>query len=163
MQTHRELPDELSVRRVTAARDLEKMTDWMYGWWGEQEGYRREAVRCYLEHSLQTERLPQTFGLYLGEELIGMYQFTNEDLFPRPDIYPWLANVYIESGHRHEGYGSFLLSTVRENAAANLASPELFLFTVHEGLYEHFGWELAEVIDTFLEPRLQRLYRLKLR
>ena len=70
--------------------------------------------------------------------------------------------MYIEPGHRHEGYGSFLLSTVRENAAANLASPDLFLFTVHEGLYERFGWELAEVIDTFLEPRLQRLYRLKL-
>jgi len=152
----------LSVRKLTSTTELDKITQWMYDWWGKEEGYAYEAVRSYMAHSLQQERLPQTFGLFLDDELIGMYQFTHEDLFVRPDIYPWLANVFIAPPYRQSGYGSYLLSTVRENAALHLASRELFLFTTHEGLYEKFGWSFIEEIDTFLQPRMQRLYRLHL-
>jgi len=151
----------LTVKRITDARDLDKITDWMYGWWGKAEGYAYDAVRCCMQHSLQTNRLPQTFGLYEGDALIGMYQFTNEDLFPRPDIYPWLANVYLDPRRRGLGYGRFLLSTV-QRSAASIGLSELYLFTEHTGLYEKFGWTFVETIDTFLQPRLQRLYRLEI-
>ncbi len=115
-----------------------------------------------MKHRFQTNRLPQTYGMYLGDILIGMYQFTNGDLFVRPDIYPWLANIYIDMPYRKEGYGRYLLSTVRENAIENLHVKELYLFTMHKGLYEKFGWKFAEEIDTFLKHRIQRLYRLDL-
>lgn len=153
---------QLSVRKVTDFSALEIMTKWMYEWWGQQEGYPYEAVYGYMKHSFQTNRLPQTYGMYLGDILIGMYQFTNGDLFVRPDIYPWLANVYIDMPYRKEGYGRYLLSTVRENAIENLHVKELYLFTTHKGLYEKFGWKFAEEIDTFLKHRIQRLYRLDL-
>lgn len=153
---------ELQMRKITDDSQLDKITGWMYGWWGEKEGYAYEAVHSYMVHSLNDRRLPQTYGLYLGDELIGMYQFTYEDLFARPDIYPWLANVYIEPGHRNKGYGGYMLRSVKENAAANLRESELFLFTAHEGLYEKYGWEYAGEIDAFLEPNKQRLYRLEL-
>jgi len=41
-----------------------------------------------MAHSLNEVRLPQTFGLFDGERLIGMYQFTLSDMFHRPDVYP---------------------------------------------------------------------------
>ena len=153
---------ELQVRKITDNAELDKITGWMYRWWGEREGYAYEAVYSYMAHSLNAHRLPQTYGLYLEGRLIGMYQFTYEDLFARPDIYPWLANVYIAPEHRGAGYGGYLLSTVKENGAKNLREGELFLFTSHKGLYEKFGWEYAGEIDTFLEPKKQRLYRLEL-
>lgn len=153
---------ELRVSRITDSSQLEKITGWMYGWWGEAEGYALDAVRSYMAHSLNTRRLPQTYGLYLGDELIGMYQFTYEDLFARPDIYPWLANVYVDAQYRKKGYGDFLLRSVKENAEANLRERELFLFTSHIGLYEKYGWQQAGEIETFLEPHKQRLYRLEL-
>jgi len=80
----------LTVRRLTAADDawLDTITMWMYGWWGEKEGYSRDAVACCMAHSLNEVRLPQTFGLFDGERLIGMYQFTLSDMFHRPDVYP---------------------------------------------------------------------------
>ena len=53
-----------------------------------------------------------------------------------------------------------LLATVRENADRYLPGSELHLFTTHAGLYEKFGWVFEAEIDTFLEPRIQRLYRL---
>lgn len=149
------------VRRITDDADLDLMTRWMYEWWGTAEGFTQEAVRACMARSLQTERLPQTFGLYLQGELIGMYQFTMSDLFVRPDVYPWLANVYIAPAHRGAGYGRILLGSVRENAAA-LGLPELFLFTAHQGLYERYGWAFIGMTDTHLTPRQQRLYRLRI-
>ena len=151
--------DSVEIRRMVDQSNLQMLTEWMYGWWGKKEGYSKEAVGCYLSHSFGTDRLPQTFGLFLNGNLIGMYQFTNGDLFVRPDIYPWLANVYIDEKYRSAGYGRILLSSVRKSAE-EAGLKELFLFTAHCGLYEKFGWEFIEEIDTYLEPRLQRLYRL---
>ena len=149
------------VRRITDPAYLDRMTRWMYEWWGRAEGFAMEAVRACMARSLQTERLPQTFGLYLQGDLIGMYQFTMNDLFVRPDVYPWLANVYIAPEHRGKGCGRILLESVRENAC-RLGLTELFLFTAHEGLYERYGWEFIEETDTHLQPRQQRLYRLRI-
>ena len=149
----------MRIERVTTEADLERMTDWMYRWWGQAEGYARDAVRESLRHSLQTDRLPVTFGLYLDDRLVGMYQFTYADLFVRPDLYPWLANVYLDPAFRGRGLGRALLCSVRENAAA-LGIPTLYLFTETNGLYERFGWEFAGEIETYLTPHRQRLYRL---
>lgn len=150
-----------SVRKITDDAHLDKMTDWMYEWWGRAEGYCYEAVRTYMAYSLQDQRLPQTYGLFRDGELIGMYQLTNGDLFPRPDLYPWLANVYIEKNCRAEGCGRFLLESVREHAA-KAGLKELYLYTTHHGLYERFGWTFVQEVDTFLETRVQRLYKLEI-
>jgi len=152
---------QLSVRKITDEVHLDKMTDWLYDWWGKAEGYSYEAVRTYMAYSIQEQRLPQTYGLFRGDELVGMYQFTNGDLFPRPDLYPWLANVYIEKDCRAEGFGRFLLESVR-GCAAKAGLKELYLFTVHDSLYEKFGWTFVQETDTFLEPRIQRLYKIEI-
>ncbi|MBQ1821375.1 MAG: GNAT family N-acetyltransferase [Clostridia bacterium] len=154
--------EELSVRRITEPTEIDKLTEWMYAWWGEREGYTREAVKDSLLHSLNRDRLPMTFGLYRKGMLIGMFQFTNSDLFVRPDLTPWLANVYLDPAFRGKGFGRYMLSTVKDRAKAHLRAGELFLFTKHIGLYEKFGWIFREEIDTHLEPRIQRLYRLPL-
>ena len=149
----------LSVLKITSPRDLDKMTDWMYNWWGAEENVSRAAVRAYLARGLRAEGLPQTFGLYRDGELVGMYQLARNDLFVRPDLSPWLANVFIPEECRGAGYGRALLASVRENAA-KAGLTELFLYTSHTGLYEKFGWEFIEAIDTYLAPNRQRLYRL---
>ena len=158
----RETEAHLTVRRVTSPNDLDKMTAWMYAWWGAEENVSQEAVRAYLTHGLREEGLPQTFGLYRSGELIGMYQLARSDLFVRPDLSPWLANVYIPEEYRGAGYGRMLLASVRENAA-QAGLTELFLYTTHTGLYEKLGWEFIEDINTYLTPNRQRLYRLAVR
>lgn len=156
------MPDGLTIRKLTDTYYLDTITEWMYNWWGAKEAYSLEEVRCCMEHSLQENRLPQTYGLFLKDVLIGMYQFTNTDLFSRPDIYPWLANVYIDKKYRKKGYGTFLLSSIKQMATENSGANELYLFTEHEGLYEKFGWEFVAYIDTYLEPKFQRLYKMQI-
>ena len=152
--------ERLAVARITAPDDLEKMTGWMHAWWGEVEGYSRDEVQCFLRNSLHESGIPQTFGLYRNDELIGMFQIIYGDLFCRPDINPWLANAYVDEAYRGRGFGRFMLSTATAAAQATDTN-KLFLYTTHTGLYETLGWEFVEELDTFLNPRIQRLYRLE--
>ncbi len=113
---------------------------------------------------MQKDKLPQTYGLFLNNKIIGMYQFTLKDLDVRTDIYPWLANVYIDKQYRKLGYGKILLESVIKNAKNIKDFKEIYLFTKHISLFEKFGFEFIELIDTYNEKdRIQRLYKLKIK
>ncbi len=143
---------------------LNILSTWMYNWWGKRDGYSFEKVKCFMKHSMEKDRLPQTYGLFLDDKIIGMYQFTYEDLSVRPDIYPWLANVYIDEEYRKKGYGRKLLENVKDTAQKNIKFEEIFLYTEHKGLYEKFEWNYLCDIDTYNEnSRIERLYKLKIK
>ena len=143
---------------------LNVTTKWMYEWGGKEEGYSIDAIKCFMKHSILKDRLPQTYGLFLDGKIIGMYQFTLEDLNVRPDIYPWLANVYIDSEYRGKGYGRVLLETVKDNALNNTPFKTYYGYTKHISLYEKFGWVYQKDLDTYKEDaRIQRLYKLDLK
>ena len=126
----------------------------MYNWWGQRDEYSKDAVKCFM----------QPYGVFLDNEIIGTYQFAYDDLSVRPDIYPWLANVYIDEKYRGKGYGRELLESVFDNAKENINFGEIFLYTKHIGLYEKFGWAFLEEVDTFKkEQRIERLYKLDLK
>ena len=136
----------------------------MYNWWGIEENYSYEDVKCYMQHSFNDKKLPQTYGIFLDNEIIGMYQFTNRDLFLRPDIYPWLANLYIDEKYRNKGYGKKIILSVKNNAIKNLSCNEIYLYTHHEGLYEKYGWELLSEENIYnINSKQQKLYKLKIR
>ena len=143
---------------------LDKITNWNYEWWGKPSNYSYEKVKCFLKYSMQKERIPQTYGLFLDNEIIGMFQFLLEDLDVRPDIYPWLANVYIDQKYRNKGYGRILIENVTKVAHNVIKFDELFLYTKHIGLYEKFGWKYIGEIDTFKdESRIERLYKIDIK
>lgn len=143
---------------------LDTVTAWMYDWWGKDMNRTYEEVRSFMVFSALEDRLPQTYGLYVDGELVGLYQLRLDDLFVRPDIYPWLANVYVHTPYRGKGYGKYMMESVREMAAANLSGDKLYLYTHHVGLYEKYGWKYISQIDTVTaEPRMQLFYELPLR
>ena len=85
------------------------------------------------------------------------------NLIVRPDIYPWLANVYIDKRYRNKGYGRKMLETVKEASKDIKDYKEIFLWTEFKGFYEKFGWTFISDIDTYSEEyRIQRLYKLSL-
>ena len=157
---------QIKIKQLTQIdkQTLNTITTWMDNWWGKRDGYTCEEVNCFMEHSLEKDKLPQTYGIFLESKIIGIYQLTYEDLSIRPDIYPWLANVYIDEPYRHKGYGKKLHESAKKNDEENTNVEEIFLYTKHIGLYEKFGWEYVGAIDTYTKkPRIQRLYKLKLR
>lgn len=142
---------------------LEQIARWMYDWWGQDAHRTEEEIRQFTVYSAQSDLLPQTYGLFAEGELVGVYQFRLDDLFVRPDIYPWLANVYVAPEHRGKGYGRVLNESVRQMAQENLSCKTIYLYTHHVGLYEKYGWEYVGTIDTVTgQPRMQGFYRMEL-
>lgn len=140
-----------------------KICEWNYNWWGKRDNNSMEQVRYYMEHSLCKNKIPQTFVALIENEPVGMYQISSYDDISRPDIYPWLANVFVDEKYRGKGVFKKLMSTVNENAK-KLNIEELYLYTSHIGLYEKFGWEFIEYVNTFRnDSPKERLYRLKIR
>ncbi len=84
------------------------------------------------------------------------------DLDVRPDIYPYLANLYVQEDYRGNGIVKLLIDRALSEAK-RLGLSELFLYTKHVGLYEKYGWEFIGEIDTFLLPRIQRLYKINIK
>ena len=103
------------------------------------------------------------FRLFEGKRLVGMYQLQWRDLFVRPDLYPWLANVYVDPAYRKCGYGDAMLKSVGAMLKRYTSFRECYLYTTHTSLYEKYGWQFVSEIDTYLpEQRMQRLYRLSI-
>lgn len=126
---------------------LNLTTEWMFNWWGIEGKYSYNDVFTYMTNSFNESKLPQTYLLFLGDTIIGMYQFTYRDLFIRPDIYPWVANLYIDKRYRGQGYGRILIESVKNQARNNTDFDKLFLYSNHDNLYERFGWKCIDIVD----------------
>ena len=155
----------MEIIRLESADDplFEAVYDWNYRWWGVRDGISPAEVRCTLVHSLNRDKLPQTFVAVERGHALGMYQLSMiDDLYCRPDLYPWLIDVYVVEAFRGRGVGRALLETVPDNAR-KAGLTELYLYTTHAGLYEQFGWTFLEEVDTFRQdsPK-ERLYHLAL-
>ena len=149
------LTDELSPCFQT-------ICDWNYQWWGAPRGKSKALVECFMKHCLCTgSRLPQTFVAVHDGTVRGMYQLSmSDDLESRPDIYPWLINVYVSEPYRGHGVARQLLESVPVQAR-QLGLHELYLYTKHIGFYEKFGWNFVEFVDTFeKDSPKERLYKL---
>ena len=154
---------EIQLLKDIDDASLDRMSVWLYNWWGASENYSLDAVKTYLRHGMQTQHLPVTFGCFEGKRLVGMYQLQWSDLFVRPDLYPWLANVYVDPAYRKCGYGDAMLKSVGAMLKRYTSFRECYLYTTHTSLYEKYGWQFVSEIDTCLpEQRMQRLYRLSI-
>lgn len=155
----------MEIIRLTDSNNsiFEKLVEWNYNWWGKREGKTLDEVRYLFAHSICKDRLPQTFVAIEDGKALGMYQLSmTDDLFGRPDIYPWLINVYVDEEQRGRHICKAMMNTVLKNAKS-AGLNELYLYTSHLGLYEKYGWEFIEEVNTFKENSpMERLYRLNL-
>ena len=142
---------------------FDKICDWYYNWLGIKNNESIEEIKCTFEHSLCKNKLPQTFVALIDGEPAGMYQLSmSDDLNSRPDLYPWLINVYVDEKFRGRNVARELMNTVKKNAK-KLGLTELYLYTKHIGLYEKFGWKFIEEVKTFKDDSpVERLYKLEI-
>lgn len=127
---------EMEIIRLESKNTIafQKICDWYYEWIGMRNGQSRELIQATMSHSLCTgNRMPQTFIAMLDDQPAGMYQIAiSDDLESRPDIYPWLINVYVDKNYRGRGVFRAMMQTVRDNAK-KIGLDELYLYTKHIG------------------------------
>ena len=153
------------AKKITNYKEinLTKCVTWMYNWWGKIEGWSPEKIETYLKFSFNDNKLPQTIIAFNeNNEEVAMCQITVTDLDCRPDIYPYIANLYVDEKYRHQGIVKLLLDKAIQ-AAKESHLTHLYLFTSHVGLYEKYGWRFLENIETYLDPHIQKLYKFEIK
>lgn len=143
---------------------FEQICIWYYDWLGKKNGESFEEVKYTFLHSINTDRLPRTYVALIGKKAVGMYQLSiSDDLKCRPDLYPWLINVYVDEKFRGKNVCGKMMQSVYENAK-KAGMKELYLYTGHVGLYEKYGWKFMGEEKTFkADSPTVRLYFLNLR
>lgn len=154
----------MDIIRLTEQDDprIGPVCDAMLSWWGTREGYSREKMLTYLKHlACGGPGLPQFYILVEQERTVGAFQLSMSDIDVRPDLYPWLTNVYVEADSRGRGYLNGIMQTVKA-VMERLGLPRIYLYTYHNGLYERYGFRLITEFQTFITPDdIQRLYVLE--
>jgi ribosomal protein S18 acetylase RimI-like enzyme len=154
----------LTIEKLTDQNSpfLEKVADWQYDWWGKRDGWSRDQVIEYIKHSICIDRVPQTYIARIKNTVVGSYQISMEDLPIRPDLYPWLVNVYVDDRHRGEGICRAMMKDCKKRFK-ELNIKKIYLYTKHTGLYEKYGWKYLCKTNTYkLDSPIESIYQLEI-
>jgi len=125
---------------------LEKICRWHHEEWGYlNPGRTLEARIENTAESLNGEMIPAT---YIAEndngEVVGSASIVSCDMPERPELFPWLASVYVESSCRKQGVGRIVVQKVMSHAREN-GIKTMYLYTPdREHFYQFMGWQTIE-------------------
>jgi N-acetylglutamate synthase-like GNAT family acetyltransferase len=155
---------QLKIEKLTDVKSpyLEKLTDWFYEWWGKRNNSPREGVAVFISNMLCADKVPVTYIATIDGEIVGCFQIVMQDgIWTLPNIYPWLSNVYVDESQRGKGICAAMMKQVKQ-VCKKLGLAQLYLYTSHVGLYEKYGWEFIQVVNTYgaSDAQQKRLYKL---
>ena len=103
-----------------------------------------EGKKQYLERNSGRNGVPSFVVAVEGAELIGSASLIAQDMDDRPDLTPWLADVFVKPGYRGRGVATALIGRIEAEAkAAGIAM--LYLYTPDAvELYRRLGWNMVE-------------------
>ena len=148
----------------TKSPHFRTVLDWNDDWWGHPRNRSREYVEEFMKNMLCVDKIAQTYIALNDGECVGSYQLCMFDYVCRPDLYPWLINVYVAEKHRGKGICSALMSHAKETLK-KLNQSKCYLYTRHEGLYEKYDWKnigKVKMWEKFGRPEYEYLYKLKI-
>jgi len=120
------------------------VSSWLNGEWGAIRNEPIDKTLDLLKRSALKDRWPFVLIALENGTPIGTASLILDDMPTRPDLTPWLADVYVEKSARKGGIGSKLVKAV-ELEAARLGLETIYLFTASKtALYELLGWQLLE-------------------
>lgn len=118
---------------------------WQWLEWGKRQGATVEQIASFLAAYCTAQGVPQGFVLLEDGMPAGTATLDHADLDARPDLTPWLANVFVAPDFRGRGHARRLVRHV-EAAARAAGIGTLYLHTESAmALYAGLGWvEIAQ-------------------
>ena len=88
--------------------------------------------------------IPSMFIMLDQQQLVGSSSIVADDLASRPQLSPWLANVYVHRNYRGQGIGRQLVFYAMQQAQA-AGIKRLYLFTAdQQAFYHSMGWQFFD-------------------
>lgn len=104
-------------------------------------------------------KIPQSFVMLKGEEIIGFYQFIKNEPIKNMELTPWIATLFIDEKYRGQRLSEKLISHGRRYAH-KLGYNKVYISTDHIQLYEKMGFhEIGLDIDKWGSPT--KLYEIE--
>jgi GNAT superfamily N-acetyltransferase len=137
---------------------LNQLAEWHFAEWSY---LHPEMTLEQLLHNMQQyftdDFLPSLFVAVEQGQLLGSSSIVADDLAQRPDLSPWLANVYVHAAQRGKGLGQQLVQHAIQQAQ-QAGFDALYLFTAdQQAFYSNMGWQVVDT--TSVEGTLQTIMR----
>ncbi|MEO9299317.1 GNAT family N-acetyltransferase [Devosia alba] len=123
---------------------LSTVADRIWTAWSKDRGLSREQVIRNLESIIASED-EFTLVAHAGREFVGTVSVIASDMVERPDLTPWIADVWVDPEYREHRMGSALVNAA-ERLAAERGEDVLYLCCVPElrPFYNGLGWTEIE-------------------
>ncbi len=124
------------------------LAQWHFKQWGNLTGAPTEhGYKAMLSRSAFNQNLPLTLIAVSGKRLLGSVNVVDCDMDIRPELKPWLAQLYVAVPERNRGIGPMLVRAAIERSR-KLAFSCLYLYTsgTLPVFYENLGWTRRETV-----------------
>jgi len=127
---------------------LSTVASWIFDEWGHLiPGLSLNAVEDKLRTHLNRDTIPLTLVALSGDQPVGTASLMLQDLSSRPDLFPWLASVFVVPGYRNQAIGSRLVTAI-EDTGKELHIAKVYLFTPdQEKFYSRLGWSVMDITE----------------
>lgn len=137
---------------------IPQLAEWHFAEWSYLHPEMTiEMLQQKMHDYLNADFLPSMFVMLIDGNVQGSSSIVADDLALRPDLTPWLANVYVNATQRGQGLGKQLVvHAMQEAQQAGL--PELYLFTAdQQAFYSELGWRVVDMVQ--VENKSQTIMR----
>lgn len=122
-----------STRDIVTLSERPDLLQIVRSWLADRHASPVAAERCFV--------------LLAGGIPAGTASLTARGLASRPDLTPWLANLFVPPAFRRRGHATGLVAAIEATALAQCI-PTLWLVTRHaRGLYARLGWQAIGPAD----------------
>jgi GNAT superfamily N-acetyltransferase len=120
-----------------------------YDYWGPLTGHGSlTAYQAFLEQAARSRALPRVLVARLDTTLLGSVNLLTNEMAARPQLTPWLGQLFVPESHRAKGIGTRLLDAAVAYIES-LGYRQLFLFTsgTLPDYYSKRGWTEIETVS----------------
>ena len=133
------------IAPLADAGDAAVVADWIWAQWARHEpGVSRADSDAFVVAALCAKRLPYFVIASVAGVPVGCASIVATDLPTRPDLGPWLANVYVLPAWRGRGVGGALVQRAMAYGAGVADSLYLYTYGI-KALYERMGWRPHDI------------------
>ena len=123
-------------------------------------GYRSAVdYECFLRRAAISSALPAVLIAMRNDDFIGSVNLLENEMPIRPELSPWMGQLFVIDGERDRGVGRILVDAAIAHAAT-LGYRRLHLFTsgTLPQFYNSLGWKPLETIEYLGKLRSVMVY-----